>query len=107
MTRHVHADHIIAAANDTSIKWDCRPLGTDKWDKTFNPQWAPDYEYRQRPKAKKTVDLYLWAYKMKGAWYPGNEFFKDENEFRLKRDYVIDKELRRLDYTKVIVEVDE
>jgi hypothetical protein len=50
MTRHIHADNIIVAANDTTIQWQFKNhlLG---WAECciLGPTWRSDTEYRQRP----------------------------------------------------------
>jgi hypothetical protein len=48
MTRHIHADHIITAANDTSIEWQVRLRGMD-WMPKSTPSWTAELEYRQKP----------------------------------------------------------
>lgn len=49
MTRHIHADHIIAAAEDTTIQWQYKD-GDEWWSCDFDgPSWSESYEYRQRP----------------------------------------------------------
>jgi hypothetical protein len=46
--RHIHADHMIAAANDTSIKWE--QLSYDGiWIGDNAMYWWPEREYRQKP----------------------------------------------------------
>lgn len=55
MTRHIHADHIIAAANDTSIEWECKDAtdtDSDAWLPTARnfPKWSVECVYRQKPK---------------------------------------------------------
>jgi hypothetical protein len=49
--RHIHADKIIVAANDTSIKWQYTPKAMDIWNDCIDgiPAWHPESEYRQRP----------------------------------------------------------
>jgi hypothetical protein len=51
MTRHIHADHMIAAANDTSIEWQYTPKALELWNDCIDgiPAWHPESEYRQKP----------------------------------------------------------
>jgi hypothetical protein len=52
MTRHIHADHIIAAANDTSTEWQRMSDINKDWanvGKSGSFTFFPDSEYRQRP----------------------------------------------------------
>ena len=46
--RHIHADHMIAAANDVSIEWQFKYYG--EWICIDKPDWNVDVEYRQKPK---------------------------------------------------------
>ena len=67
MTRHVHADHIIAAAEDTTIEWEMLSFDESRWlPMEGSPLWSTDREYRQKPKPRRTIDLYQWAYKEQG-----------------------------------------
>ena len=53
MTRHIHADMMIQAANDTTILWDREAWqqgGGTVWIPTI-PTWNEDCKYRQRPAA--------------------------------------------------------
>jgi hypothetical protein len=48
--RHIHADHMIAAANDTTIEW--QRLSYDTWaniGKSGDFTFYPESQYRQRP----------------------------------------------------------
>jgi hypothetical protein len=48
--RHIHADHMIAAANDISIEW--QRLSYDNWaniGKSGQFTFYPESQYRQRP----------------------------------------------------------
>lgn len=53
MTRHIHADLMIQAANDTTIQWDWTyPTEADSgnwFDIPGTPFWEPSLIYRQRP----------------------------------------------------------
>jgi hypothetical protein len=46
--RHIHADHMIAAANDTSIKWE-QLSSAGIWIGDNAMYWWPEREYRQKP----------------------------------------------------------
>jgi hypothetical protein len=48
--RHIHADHMIAAANDTTIEW--QRMSYDNWaniGKSGQFTFYPESQYRQRP----------------------------------------------------------
>jgi hypothetical protein len=50
--RHIHADHMIAAANDTSIEWQAVGPLSREWiytGKSGEFMFYPDSQYRQRP----------------------------------------------------------
>jgi hypothetical protein len=51
--RHIHADHMIQAANDTSIQWEYlhKMMGKcGQWQKCPSiPEWTIECEYRQKP----------------------------------------------------------
>jgi hypothetical protein len=52
MTRHVHADHMIAAANDTTIEWQVVSTLSREWiytGKSGEFMFYPDEQYRQKP----------------------------------------------------------
>lgn len=110
MTRHIHADHIIAAANDTTIQWEFAHLRNPALflDIIGAPSWDPECIYRQKPKTKKTVDLYLWAYKTSdGMWFAASRYMPDEATTRKYFKLGELNQIRLLDYTKLTVEVDE
>jgi len=48
MARHVHAENIIIAANDTSIEWEVMATLDDWIDVGNYPTWREDLEYRQK-----------------------------------------------------------
>ena len=47
--RHIHADHMIAAANDTTIQWDVLDAGVWQEISSSSPLWWSHAQYRQRP----------------------------------------------------------
>lgn len=52
MTRHIHADHMIAAANDMSIEWQRMSDINKDWanvGKSGDFTFYPESQYRQRP----------------------------------------------------------
>lgn len=51
MTRHIHADLMIQAANDTSIEWQYKSPELNNWSDCVDgiPAWNPKSEYRQKP----------------------------------------------------------
>lgn len=60
MARHVHADLMIEAANDTSIKWQWCRNEADYYDcPGRNPDWSADLKYRKKPREFQV-----------GHWYP-------------------------------------
>jgi hypothetical protein len=99
--RHIHADHMIAAANDTTIEWErlaCNADGSFAWVYTL-PKWLQDSKYRQKPtphphqamidqaKADRSIE---WQLKRRGSdwqacdpWRLGDSWDKD-TEYRQK-----------------------
>jgi hypothetical protein len=64
--RHIHADHMIAAANDTSIEW--QRMSNKDWanvGKSGSFTFFPDSQYRQKPAEPKMVDMWQWVYRSK------------------------------------------
>lgn len=60
MTRHKHADLMIAYANDTSIQMQIRDNSSDEWEdiaKGFEPTFHSTVEYRIKPKEAVKGDL--------------------------------------------------
>ena len=51
MSRHKHADLMIAFANDTSLVIEVN--GGDGWTETTQPLWRTDLHYRIKPAPKK------------------------------------------------------
>lgn len=50
MTRHIHADHMIAAANDTGIEWEYFDRRDGTWTACgLVPCWDMGTDYRQKP----------------------------------------------------------
>lgn len=47
--RHKHADIMIAYANDSSLKIQCKPIGASNWRKVSEPTFYLTYEYRIKP----------------------------------------------------------
>jgi hypothetical protein len=47
--RHIHADHMITAANDTSIQWEAKTDSGDWCGVGCEPAWVSNFEYRQKP----------------------------------------------------------
>jgi len=54
MSRNVHADLMIQAANDTSIKWDFSRDGVT-WTGTASPTWLVELQYRQKPQSQQEM----------------------------------------------------
>jgi hypothetical protein len=54
MPRNVHADLMIQAANDTSIKWDFSRDGAT-WTGTASPTWLVELQYRQKPQSQQEM----------------------------------------------------
>lgn len=52
MIRHVHADLMIAYANNPSLKIEWRVQDGDSWASTKTPSFAPQYQYRIPPMEK-------------------------------------------------------
>ena len=55
--RHLHADHIIAAANDVRIEWQFKAPDSHWTDILGEPNWNWGCEYRQRPVEREPFDL--------------------------------------------------
>lgn len=104
MTRHIHADLMLQAANDTTIQWDWTyPTEADSgnwFDIPGTPFWEPSLIYRQRPiphSHQALIDQAKADPSIKWQWKPdvtddyqgwqdcGNtpSFYKD-NEYRQK-----------------------
>lgn len=64
MTRHKHADLMIAYANDTSLVVEVCEGGD--WCETSQPLWRTDLRYRIKPEPKK---VYVYAYKYLDRWH--------------------------------------
>lgn len=58
MSRHPHADLMIAYANDTSLEIEVRDRG--EWCVSSRPLWLPHMQYRIKPAPKKA---YVFMYK--------------------------------------------
>jgi hypothetical protein len=58
--KHKHAELIKAWADGAEIEVK-HPMNNSWWD-AKPPSWDLDYEYRIKPKEKKPVVRYLWAY---------------------------------------------
>lgn len=58
MTRHIHADVMIAYANDKSVIIECRQTPGESWFEVRDPCWTSTVEYRIKPNKK--IDL--WQY---------------------------------------------
>ena len=50
MSRHVHADLMIAYANDASLEIEHYSPSTDKWSLIYHPGFYPTIKYRIKPK---------------------------------------------------------
>jgi hypothetical protein len=60
--RHIHADNICIAANDTSIEW--QRMSNKSWanvGKSGSFTFFPDSQYRQKPAEPVMVDMWQWA----------------------------------------------
>lgn len=64
MSRHPHADLMIAYANDTSLEIEVSDRG--EWCVSSRPLWIPHLQYRIKPAPKK---VYVYAYLCNGRWY--------------------------------------
>lgn len=58
MARHVHADLMIAKANDASLKIEIMAGGDQRWIYCHAPSWNPLMEYRIKPKPPAVVEFY-------------------------------------------------
>jgi hypothetical protein len=93
--RHIHADHMIAAANDTSIQWE-QLSSTGIWIGDNAMYWWPKRKYRQKPSPhphqalidQATADpSIVWQIKdLKGRWEDcyGNAHFQVNCYYRQK-----------------------
>lgn len=99
MTRHIHADLMIQAANDTTIRWQVNLNG--EWENVNNAQvsWSFAHQYRQRPAAHphqalmdiaKADPSIEWEYQFlaNGRWYAcvinEQELWVPEYQYRQK-----------------------
>lgn len=65
--KHVHAELMIAWANDTSIEIETRPSGEYPWSVSDRPRWFPDHQYRIKPAFPETTMTHeqlehAWSY---------------------------------------------
>lgn len=60
MARHVHADLMIATANDSSLKIEVEihVQGTTTWVPCFEPCWRSELKYRIKPKPPVVTEFY-------------------------------------------------
>lgn len=71
MTRHKHADVMIAYANDTSIEIEYYDFEDDRWFEVNNPFWFENSVYRIKPKKAEKGDFICEIDGKK--WYLGPE----------------------------------
>jgi len=81
--RHPHADLMIAYANDTSLKVQCREDEGDMWVDTMTPVFDTKLQYRIKPK---TVTKYQVLYLMTESKMANvsNIYLSSEEEFNSK-----------------------
>lgn len=108
MARHIHADNIIIAANDTSIEWQsANPNQPNSWvDVIANyPSWSGLLLYRQKPKAKKTVDMWQWAFtSSSGNFCTNGYYYKTADK---AQENCGDAKMYRIEGSKITIQVEE
>lgn len=86
--RHKHADLMIAYANDTSLKFQCRTSERDMWMdvESAEPYWNPKLQYRIKPKTiTKYQVLYLMTkYNMANVTA---DYYTDEQDFLIDNSH--------------------
>lgn len=66
MTKHKHADLMIAYANDTTLKFERQHADGYWYDAASSPSFIPEVNYRIKPEPKKA---YVFMYKKgSGRW---------------------------------------
>ena len=78
MKPHKHAELIKAWADGAEIQ--AKLSRTNEWIDVVNFNWSEDYEFRIKPKEKKPVVRWLWAYKTDNEWQIGSYFLVEEEE---------------------------
>lgn len=102
--RHIHADNICIAANDTSIEWQRMSNNNKDWanvGKSGSFTFFPDSEYRQKPAESKMVDMWLWAIKHDcGDIYISDRFHSTKED---AQDYNTSNIICRIEGSKITV----
>ena len=97
MTRHKHADLMIAYANDTSLVVEVCEGGD--WCETSQPLWRTDLRYRIKPATKKA---YVFMYQLNtGKWIISpsiNATVAEDNRSSCIRDGYVTTEIKEVEF---------